>query len=191
MLLAEGASVGLFDVIPQEKGDSIAKELSADGKALYVKVDITDDQAVKAAVQQVVDKFGNLKGCVHCAGIALKRDWTNDASESIPNFRKVRDLDRHQKCEADYRWSMSTSLVHSLSTPMSPMPSINPSTTLMGPTSTHHSGHQMRSEVSLSTSLLPLPRTMLVVSLMDLLRLLPLVSLDVSLEAQSVHQLTR
>jgi hypothetical protein len=26
MLLAEGASVGLFDVIPQEKGDAFAKE---------------------------------------------------------------------------------------------------------------------------------------------------------------------
>jgi NAD(P)-dependent dehydrogenase (short-subunit alcohol dehydrogenase family) len=75
MLLAEGASVGLFDVIPQEKGDAFAKELSA---------------AVKAAVQQVVDKYGNLKGCVHCAGIALKRDWTNDAAGSIPNFKKVR-----------------------------------------------------------------------------------------------------
>jgi 3-hydroxyacyl-CoA dehydrogenase len=89
MLLAEGASVGLFDVIPQEKGDAIAKELSDSGKALYVRVDITDDKAVGAAVQQVVDKYGNLKGCVHCAGIALKRDWTNDAAESIPNFKKV------------------------------------------------------------------------------------------------------
>jgi NAD(P)-dependent dehydrogenase (short-subunit alcohol dehydrogenase family) len=93
MLLAEGASVGLFDVIPQENGDAIAKELSSDGKALYVKVDITDDKAVGAAVQQVVEKFGNLKGCVHCAGIALKRDWTNDAAESIPNFRKVSNLE--------------------------------------------------------------------------------------------------
>jgi NAD(P)-dependent dehydrogenase (short-subunit alcohol dehydrogenase family) len=92
MLLAEGASVGLFDVIPQEKGDAFAKELSADGKALYVRVDITDDEAVKAAVQQVVDKYGNLKGCVHCAGIALKRDWTNDAAGSIPNFKKVTAL---------------------------------------------------------------------------------------------------
>ena len=94
MLLAEGASVGLFDVIPQEKGDAFAKELSADGKALYIRVDITDDEAVRAAVQQVVDKYGNLKGCVHCAGIALKRDWTNDAAGSIPNFKKVSPLAR-------------------------------------------------------------------------------------------------
>ena len=111
MLLAEGASVGLFDVIPQEKGEAFAKELSPDGKALYVRVDITDDQAVKAAVQQVVDKYGNLKGCIHCAGIALKRDWTNDAAESIPNFRKVDTVDKCERHGADDRWSMSTSLV--------------------------------------------------------------------------------
>lgn len=89
MLLAEGANVGLLDVIPEEKGDAFAKEISSAGKAIYVRVDITDDAAVKAAVAKVVEKFGNLKGCVHCAGIALKRDWTNDASESIPNFKKV------------------------------------------------------------------------------------------------------
>ena len=163
MLLAEGASVGLFDVIPQEKGDAFAKELSPDGKALYVRVDITDDQAVKAAVQQVVDKYGNLKGCIHCAGIALKRDWTNDAAESIPNFRKVGQVERFRSEGLMTRWSMSTSLVLSLSMPMLPMLSTNHSTTLMEPTSTVLSGHQMRSEESLSTLLPQPPRTMLVV----------------------------
>jgi len=163
MLLAEGASVGLFDVIPQEKGDAFAKELSPDGKALYVRVDITDDQAVKAAVQQVVDKYGNLKGCIHCAGIALKRDWTNDAAESIPNFRKVGQVERFRSEGLMTRWSMSTSLVLSLSMPMLPMRSTNHSTTLTEPTSTVLSGHQMRSEESLSTLLPQPPRTMLVV----------------------------
>lgn len=89
MLLAQGANVGLLDVISPEKGDAFAKEISSDGRAIYIRVDITDDAAVKEAVSKVVEKYGNLKGCVHCAGIALKRDWTNDASESIPNFKKV------------------------------------------------------------------------------------------------------
>lgn len=89
MLLAEGANVGLLDVIPSEKGDAFAKEISSDGRAIYIRVDITDDAAVKEAVSKVVERYGNLRGCVHCAGIALKRDWTNDASESIPNFKKV------------------------------------------------------------------------------------------------------
>lgn len=63
--------------------------MSADNKAKYYRVDITDSDAVKAAVEDVVKTFGNLKGCVHCAGVAIKRPWTNDVAESIPNFKKV------------------------------------------------------------------------------------------------------
>ena len=89
MILEQGGAVGLFDVVPDEVGDKIASEMSSGGKAVYVRVNIADDVAVRDAVAVVVSKFGNLKGCVHCAGIALKRDWTNDVAESIPNFKKV------------------------------------------------------------------------------------------------------
>lgn len=91
LLTSQGASVALLDVIPQEKGDAFAKEVSGD-KAKYYKVDITDSDAVKVAVEDVVKTFGNLKGAVHCAGVAIKRPWTNDVAESIPNFKKVRHL---------------------------------------------------------------------------------------------------
>lgn len=74
-------------MIPSEAGDAFAKNLG--DKAIYIKVDITDSDAVKAAVASVVKKFGNLKGCVHCAGVAIKREWTNDVADSIPNFKKV------------------------------------------------------------------------------------------------------
>lgn len=111
MLVAEGANVGLFDVIPQEAGASFANGISAE-KALYVKVDITDSEAVRAAVAQVVEKFGNLKGAVHCAGIALKREWTNDIAESIPNFKKVSDnrqspYTHHRFLRARHRYSLA------------------------------------------------------------------------------------
>jgi NAD(P)-dependent dehydrogenase (short-subunit alcohol dehydrogenase family) len=89
MLLSLGARVALFDVLPEDKGAAIAAEM---GDALYVRVDITDDGAVKAAVRRVVDSLGNLRGCVHCAGVAIKREWTNDAADSIPDFRKMLDI---------------------------------------------------------------------------------------------------
>lgn len=88
MLLSQGGRVALFDVIPDEKGQAVAKEMDAE-RALYVRVDITDSDAVKVAVKRVVDELGNLKGCVHCAGVAIKREWTNDVADSIPNFKKV------------------------------------------------------------------------------------------------------
>jgi len=90
MVLEQGGSVGLFDVVPDEVGRKVESEMSSSGKALYVRVNIADDEAVRDAVSVVVKRYGNLKGCVHCAGIALKRDWTNDVAESIPNFKKVR-----------------------------------------------------------------------------------------------------
>lgn len=78
-------------MIDAEKGNNFAQGVSAD-KAKYYRVDITDSDAVKKAVEDVVKTFGNLKGCVHCAGVAIKRPWTNDVAESIPNFKKVRTL---------------------------------------------------------------------------------------------------
>lgn len=85
--------MALFDVIREDAGDSFAAKLVAGGdmtgKAVYYKVDITESDAVKTAVADVVDKLGNLVGCVHCAGVALKREWTNDIADSIPYFKKV------------------------------------------------------------------------------------------------------
>lgn len=91
-LVAQGAAVALFDVIPNEAGNTFAQGVSADGMAIYLKVDITDSEAVESAVGKVVEKYGLLKGCVHCAGIAVKRPWTNDIADSIPYFKKMLDV---------------------------------------------------------------------------------------------------
>ena len=89
MLIAEGGKAALFDVIEQEKGEAFAAELNAKDSVRYYKVDITSDSAVSDAVERVVREQGDLKGVVHCAGVAIKRPWTNDVAESIPNFKKV------------------------------------------------------------------------------------------------------
>ncbi|KAK4687493.1 hypothetical protein P7C73_g2630, partial [Tremellales sp. Uapishka_1] len=91
-LTSLGASVALFDIIPQEAGDKFADGLGVQSKAKYYKVDITDPDAIKLAVADVVEVLGNLKGAVHCAGVAIKREWTNDVAESIPNFKKMLDI---------------------------------------------------------------------------------------------------
>jgi len=121
MILAEGGNVALFDVIPEEKGQAVAEEMAAKTKAagtngktaavraLYVKVDITDSDAVKVAVATVVEQLGNLKGAVHCAGVAIKRPWTNDAADSIPDFKKVSNF---QGTPLTPRCSTSTSSAH-------------------------------------------------------------------------------
>ncbi|CAD6583684.1 MAG: hypothetical protein CYPHOPRED_002467 [Cyphobasidiales sp. Tagirdzhanova-0007] len=87
-LIKSEAKVVLFDVIANELGEGVAAEMG--GKdALYIRVDITNSDAVKGAVKKAVDTFGNLAGCVHCAGIAIKRAWSNDVADSIPDFQKM------------------------------------------------------------------------------------------------------
>lgn len=80
-LLHRGANVAVFDLLPQAEGDvKMAKLFSpplssspSSSKLLYISVDICNQTLTKTAVQQVVAQFGNnLKGLVHCAGVALR-----------------------------------------------------------------------------------------------------------------------
>ncbi|KAK9483531.1 3-oxoacyl-reductase [Lipomyces starkeyi] len=86
--LARGAKVALFDVLPAEKGSLLAAEYHSTD-AFYVDVDIANADSTKAGVEAVVEKLGDLKGVVHCAGIAVKRPWSNDVADSIPDFIKM------------------------------------------------------------------------------------------------------
>ncbi|KAL8278253.1 hypothetical protein RQP46_009426 [Phenoliferia psychrophenolica] len=94
-ILAEGGFVALFDVVPQEKGETLTAELDATRlRAFYASVDISDPESVKTAVDAVVSKLPakKLVGAVHCAGIALRREWTNTMADSIKDFKKMLDV---------------------------------------------------------------------------------------------------
>jgi len=57
--------------VPEDKGAAFAASLDTE-KVTYIKTDITNVDDTKAAVDKAVDVYGNLKGLVHCAGIAKK-----------------------------------------------------------------------------------------------------------------------
>jgi NAD(P)-dependent dehydrogenase (short-subunit alcohol dehydrogenase family) len=61
-----GARVAIFDV-QEERGRQVAAEI--DG--LFVRVDVTDADAVPRAVDEVAAAFGGLNGAVNCAGIGI------------------------------------------------------------------------------------------------------------------------
>ncbi|KAK9428258.1 3-oxoacyl-reductase [Lipomyces doorenjongii] len=90
-LLSRGAKVALFDVLPAQKGSLLAAEYHPTD-AIYVNVDIANADSTKSGVQIVVEKLGNLKGVVHCAGIAVKRPWSNDVADSISDFIKMMNV---------------------------------------------------------------------------------------------------
>lgn len=102
LLLENGAKVVIFDVLPQEKGDEVAKGYGKD--VMYVQADITNSEKCKAAVEKAAT-FGALKILVHCAGIAKKREWSNDLADSIADFELMLKVNttgvRLSSCDPD------------------------------------------------------------------------------------------
>ncbi|MDI9259130.1 3-hydroxyacyl-CoA dehydrogenase [Alicyclobacillus sendaiensis] len=74
-----GARVAIFDV-QEERGKRVAEEIGGS----YFRVDVTDEDAVRAAVEEVA-RGGALRGAVNCAGIAT--------AEKILSKRGVHSLD--------------------------------------------------------------------------------------------------
>lgn len=70
MLVEAGGKVVIAD-IDSEAGQKIATALGA--RAYFVQTDVTDEAAVQAAVQTVIQKFGVLRGSINCAGLVLAR----------------------------------------------------------------------------------------------------------------------
>ncbi len=78
----EGARVALFDLLDNE-GRELERELRANGHdAGYWHVDVTDEAAVKAAIDEVAERFGGLHVLVNNAGIAGANKPTHELSEA-------------------------------------------------------------------------------------------------------------
>lgn len=73
----------LFDVVDKAKGEALTAEIDAK-RAFYFRVDISDPESVKKAVDDAVSKLPTkrLVGAVHCAGIALRVRFLPDVLRS-------------------------------------------------------------------------------------------------------------
>jgi len=63
-----GANVLIADV-DQSRGDALSAELGE--KALFQHTDVTDEGSVQAVINLAQESFGELRGLVNCAGIAM------------------------------------------------------------------------------------------------------------------------
>lgn len=70
-LHSEGAIVAVFDVAPD----------AAIGIDLAVRVDVTDDDSVRAGIDRVIDQFGRIDILVNNAGIGAQGDITANSDE--------------------------------------------------------------------------------------------------------------
>jgi 3alpha(or 20beta)-hydroxysteroid dehydrogenase len=80
-LAAEGATVVVADVLDDE-GRAIAEEL----EGLYVHLDVTSEIAWKSAIDQVVQKYGQLTELVNNAGIVA---FTPVGTTSLDEWNRV------------------------------------------------------------------------------------------------------
>ncbi|MGW8683901.1 SDR family NAD(P)-dependent oxidoreductase [Streptomyces sp. NPDC055817] len=81
-LAAESAAVVVTDV-DAERCAELAKELTAGGaRALGLALDVTDEEAWRGTVAQVVDELGGLSVLVNNAGIAAMRTVETETQES-------------------------------------------------------------------------------------------------------------
>ena len=78
-LTEQGAKVAVFDISPE----------NADGVAMAVAVDVSDDASVRAGVQQVIDRLGRLDIVVNNAGIGAQ--GTVEANEDA-EWTRVLDI---------------------------------------------------------------------------------------------------
>jgi len=65
----KGAKVVLFD-LNNELGEQLVGELGSE-VAMFVHVNVTDEDSVRNGVQQAVEKFGTIHVCINCAGIPV------------------------------------------------------------------------------------------------------------------------
>ncbi|HEU4602723.1 MAG TPA: 3-hydroxyacyl-CoA dehydrogenase [Steroidobacteraceae bacterium] len=89
-LVAHGAQVALLDV-NEEHGEAAARELGR--FAHFVRVDVTDEGAVNAAVGEAAQMMGGINLAVNCAGVAWPRRLINKEGPMPGDFfRKVIEI---------------------------------------------------------------------------------------------------
>ena len=85
-LVAHGGKVALFD-LNDDKGAAAVAELG-EGHARYLRVDVSDEDAVAAAVAEAAEFLGGLNAAINCAGIlGAGRVLGKDGAMPLAQFR--------------------------------------------------------------------------------------------------------
>ncbi len=77
----EGAKIVIADVIDEE-GKRVAENINkSGGHALYIKVDVTDFNQIKAATHQVLDRYNKIDILINNAGIGIMEQFIDGKEE--------------------------------------------------------------------------------------------------------------
>ena len=90
-LVAAGANVAIWD-LNEELGTAVVRQLGE--KACFMKINVTDEKAVEAGIEDVVAKFGGLHILGNIAGIGRPCLIVGkDGPSSLKDFSDVIDID--------------------------------------------------------------------------------------------------
>ncbi|HET7081585.1 MAG TPA: SDR family NAD(P)-dependent oxidoreductase [Chloroflexia bacterium] len=86
-LAGAGANVVIADINPAA-GESVAGAIGA--RARFVRVDVTDEASVTAALETAHSTFGGLQGAINCAGIAIaEKVLGKEGPHALDRFTRV------------------------------------------------------------------------------------------------------
>ncbi|MEZ5871198.1 MAG: 3-hydroxyacyl-CoA dehydrogenase [Nitratireductor sp.] len=88
--IAGGAKVAIFDM-NASRGEALAGELGAN--AVFCKVNVTDEDSVKAGLDAAVAAFGRIDACINCAGIGMAmKTMGKEGPHDFGVFKKVLEV---------------------------------------------------------------------------------------------------
>lgn len=85
-MVEEGAAVAIFDILTEE-GEAFSAELTAKGHQVgFWNVDVTNEQAIKSAIDAVAARFGKINILVNNAGVSGSPKPTDEVTEAEWDF---------------------------------------------------------------------------------------------------------
>lgn len=87
-IVNQGGKAAIFD-LDEVKGNKLVEKLGAEN-VLFIKTNVTSEESVKNAVQQVIHKFENINLLVNCAGIGTpQRVIGKNGVQALEAFEKI------------------------------------------------------------------------------------------------------
>ena len=75
--------------LSEEKGAAVVEKLGSDN-VLFTKADVSNEEDIKAALQQAIEKFGKINTVINCAGIGQpQKSVGREGVHDLEGFNKT------------------------------------------------------------------------------------------------------
>jgi 3-hydroxyacyl-CoA dehydrogenase/3-hydroxy-2-methylbutyryl-CoA dehydrogenase len=87
-IVANGGKAAIFD-LSEEKGNALVEKLGSEN-VIFIKTNVSNEADVENAINQTVEKFGDISILVNCAGIGVpQRVVGRSGAHKLEDFNKI------------------------------------------------------------------------------------------------------